>query len=205
MSRTLLGCLGAFALSLFGCSNNNGDVPPPAAECVDYSNLPQAAVSFTNDVLPMFGLSCIASSCHDQSSHKADLVLGDPSACGPMGTVCYDPAAKWKYTYKAGVTPALKQTVLDALLAPTSKTVAGLRRVTPGQPQSSFLLDKVTGQENSKQYPAQCVNQDTTKSQTPCGTDMPLGGTNWCADGDPLSVQKVQTLAQWIENGAQAD
>jgi hypothetical protein len=201
MSRTLLSCLGAFTLSVFGCSQ--GEVAPPAAECVDYTNLPAAPVSFANDIMPIFGLSCIASSCHDQSAHKADLVLGDPSACGPQGTICFDESAKWKYTYKAGVTPDLKQAVLDSLLAPTSKTAPGVRRVAPGQPENSFLLDKVTGQQNSKQYPAPCQNQDPVNSPGACGGDMPYRSPNWCADGEQLSVQKVQAVAQWIEQGAQ--
>src|ERR1043165_4553366 len=105
MYRALLVCVGLGSLGLVGCSSDNGGGgdgnPPPPAECVDLNQLPTTpTISFKNDLMPIFGLSCIASSCHDTSAHKADLILGDPSACGKP--TCFDGSAKWKYTFPPG-------------------------------------------------------------------------------------------------------
>jgi len=150
--------------------------------------------------MPIFGLSCIASSCHDQSAKKANLILGDPSACGPMGTSCYDAAAKWSYTFKTPPPETLVQTVLDNLVTNgTSATNPALRRVVPQNPGDSFLVDKITGQQNSKQYPGQCTNLDPTRPGV-CGSDMPQGITGgMCAE----QSDRVQAIAMWIQQGAQ--
>jgi hypothetical protein len=208
MYRALLICVGLGSLGLWGCSSDkagadNGN--PPPTECVDISQLPTTpTISFRTDLMPIFGLSCIASSCHDPSAHKADLILGDPAACGPQGTSCYDPAAKWKYTFKQPLTDQLVGQVLGNLVNIPAKTVPTVARIKPGDPENSFLLDKITGKMNSKQYPGPCTNQDTTKSTTPCGTDMPLTspGINFCTDGDPIDAQKAMAIAQWIAQGA---
>jgi len=193
-------CLGAFTLSLFGCSQ--GEVADPAAGCLDISALPSTPeVSFRNDLMPIFGLSCIASSCHDQSAKKANLILGDPSACGPMGTNCYDAAAKWSYTFQTNPADreALVATVLANLVNVASATIPGVPRVASGNAENSFLVDKVAGQQNSKQYPGPCTNQDPSRPAGACGSDMPLGTPKgFCGD----SPNKVQAIAQWIQQGA---
>ena len=83
MYKALLICAGLGSLSLAGCSSDksgNGDGSQPPTECVDLSQLPTTpTISFQNDLMPIFGLSCIASSCHDPSAHKANLSLGDRS------------------------------------------------------------------------------------------------------------------------------
>lgn len=193
-------CLGAFALSLFGCSQ--GDVAEPAPGCLDISALPSTpAISFRNDLMPIFGLGCIASSCHDQGAHKANLVLGDPSACGPMGTNCFDATAKWSYTFKTAPADreALATSILANLVNAASATNPALVRVVPQNPANSFLLDKVTGQQNSKQYPGTCTNLDTTRPGV-CGSDMPQGTPGGlCAE----QANRVTAIAQWIQQGAQ--
>lgn len=195
MFRTLLICAGALAFSLAGCSQ--GDVAPPAEGCVDYANLPTSPpVSFQQDLMPIFGLSCIASSCHDPSAKKAGLILGDPAACGPPGTSCYNPAAKWKYQFPGPLDPNLLQQVLTSLTSP-SMTVPALQRIAPGKPENSFLLDKISGQENNKQYPVPCQSQDTTRPGA-CGSDMPLNSPSLCSD----SPDKVRAIAQWVMAGA---
>jgi hypothetical protein len=102
-------------------------------------------VSFEHDLMPIFGLSCIASSCHDSTARKADLVLGDPSAWGPPGTSCYDPTAKWKYSFPAPIPRDLLTIVYSGLVDVPSKTVPAVMRVVPGDPSSSFLVDSVSG------------------------------------------------------------
>jgi hypothetical protein len=171
--------------------------------CVDFSTLPATpVVSFKDDVMPIFGLSCIASSCHDSFAHKADLVLGDFSACGPVGTVCYDPNAKWKFVYKAGLSPELLTAVYTGLVNKPSKIVSAVNLVTPGDPSSSFLLDTVMGTQNTSWYTPQCQRTDPSTPGGPCGPDMPLGSLSWCEDGQALSSQNVQALATWIQQGA---
>jgi hypothetical protein len=159
-------------------------------------------ISFKNDLMPIFALSCIASSCHDQAKHAADLVLGDPSACGPLGTSCFDNAAKWKYTFKT--TEAERAPLVAAVLANlvnvATKTNPSIGRVVPLQPGSSFLLDKVSDEQNNKQYPGVCTNQDTSRPAGPCGGAMPQGvPRGFCSD----SPQKVEAIAMWIQQGAQ--
>lgn len=148
--------------------------------------------------MPIFGLSCIASSCHSVDAHKADLILGDPSAC-PTGN-CYDPNAPWKYKFPTPPPETLVSQVLTNLVNAPSKTIASVPRVAPGNPGGSFLMDKLLAQENTKYGTSgQCQNQDTTKSTDPCGTDMPLQSPSLCSD-DPT---KLQAIAQWIQQGAQ--
>lgn len=174
-------------------SGNMGVTPPG---CADFSGLPTTPpVSFEHDLMPIFGLSCIASSCHDRSAKKAGLVLGDPSACGPPGTSCYDPAAKWKYKFPGPIDPNLLNEVFSNLVA-SSMTVPGLQRVTPGNPGQSFLIDKISGLENSKQYPVPCQSQDPTRPGA-CGSDMPLNSPSLCQD----SPDKVRAIATWINQG----
>jgi hypothetical protein len=193
-------CLGALALNLFGC--NSTDQSTDSGACLDIPSLPTTPeISFRNDLMPIFGLSCIASSCHDQSAKKANLILGDPSACGPMGTSCFDDAAKWKYTFKTQPQDreALVQTVLTNLVGTPSATNPAVQRIAPGNPAGSFLLDKVTGEQSTKQYPGPCTNQDPSRPAGPCGSDMPLGVTGgFCSD----SSDKVQAIAMWIQQGA---
>jgi hypothetical protein len=191
---------GAGGRSSFGNGGSTGGGAVPG--CVDFSTLPTAPISFRRDVMPIFGLSCIASSCHDSNARKADLVLGDPSACGPAGTVCYDPTARWYYTYRAGVPPDLLTAVYSGLVNVPSKIVPAVNLVTPGDPSSSFLLDTLIGTQNTSWYSSQCRSTEPSLPGAPCGPDMPLGSPNWCEGGDQLSVEKVQALAMWIQQGA---
>lgn len=202
MPRTLLVSLGLLsAVNLLGCSSSSGDGSPgTTGGCVDLSQLPTTpTISFVGDLMPIFGLSCIASSCHDTGAHKADLILGDPSACGKPS--CYDPTAKWKYSFPSPPPDSLVTQVLTNLVNVASKTESAVMRVKPGDPANSFIMDKLLGQENSKTYSAPCQNQDTSKSTTPCGADMPLQSPSLCSD--PEDAAKVQAIAQWIQQGAQ--
>lgn len=153
--------------------------------------------------MPIFGLSCIQSSCHNKDVAKAGLVLGDPSACtNPTGN-CYDANAKWKYTFPTPPPADLMTQVLTSLVNAPSKTIASVVRVKPTDPANSFLMDKLLGTQNDKfGSSGSCQNQDTSKSTLPCGATMPLDSPSLCdqAAGDPA---KVQAIAQWIQQGAQ--
>jgi hypothetical protein len=193
-------CLGAFALSLFGCGNKTEEQGSTA--CLDIPSLPSTpAISFRGDLMPIFGLSCIASSCHDQTKHAANLVLGDPSACGPVGTSCYDQAAKWSYTFKTPPPETLVSAVLANLVNTPSVTNPAVPRVAPQNADNSFLVDKVAGVQNTKQYPGTCTNQDPSRPGV-CGSDMPQGVVGgFCENAE--SAKKVQAIAQWVQQGAQ--
>jgi hypothetical protein len=196
----LFGCLALFGAVTFGCSSTDQTQDGPGP-CVDLNQLPTTpTISFKNDLMPIFGLSCIASSCHDTSAHKADLILGDPSACGKP--TCFDGSAKWKYTFPPGnPSDALVLQVAQNLVK-ASTTIPSVMRVTPNQPENSFLMDKLLGLETSKPYVPQCKNQDPSKSPNQCGGTMPLDSPSLCdpVAGDPT---KVQAIAMWIQQGAQ--
>jgi len=171
----------------------------PQPGCLDLSAVGGTPViSFKDDLMPIFGLSCVASSCHDMAARKADLVLGDPSACGPSVS-CYDPTAKWLYRFPGPIPDALLSTVYKNLVDVPSTVVASVRRVAPGDPNHSFLVDTLVGTENSSPYSSQCKNPNPEIVQSPCGGDMPLNTANLCED-DPA---KVQAIVQWIAQGAQ--
>jgi hypothetical protein len=149
--------------------------------------------------MPIFGGSCIFSSCHDQSSKKAGLVLGDPKSFGLDGGSCFDTSAKWGCRIPEPIDPVLLREVRDSLLAPSTTVKSPVvPRVTPGDPTESFLLDKVTGTQNDRGY-TQCQNQDPRGvSADTCGDVMPLGNADFCA----ARPDKVIAIAQWIRDGA---
>jgi hypothetical protein len=97
------------------------------------------------------------------------------------------------------VDAVLLKEVLDSLLAPsTTVTSPIVPRVTPYDPTKSFLLDKITGNQNERGY-AECRNQGPIGSSPDgCGDPMPLGNASYCA----TNADKVMTIAKWIRDGA---
>jgi hypothetical protein len=163
---------------------------------VDFSQLPTTpAMSFKDDMMPIFGLGCaVSSSCHDKSGHKANLILGDGSTGGK-----FDASAKWNWVFPTPLDPALIAQVAGNLVMP-STTIPTLKRVDPGKPDESFLLDKVSAQENTKGLTG-CTPQDPNATQGPCGDDMPFNSPGGlCAN--PTDANKVQAIAMWIQQGA---
>lgn len=71
------------------------------------------------------------------------------------------------------------QTFANVVNVP-SRQLPGMNRVTPGRPDSSYLVLKLTG-----------MHLDAGGS----GGQMPLGGT-------PLSMDQLGTIGRWILNGA---
>ncbi|HVW30484.1 MAG TPA: hypothetical protein VHC69_34240 [Polyangiaceae bacterium] len=159
-------------------------------------------VSFRNDVLPIFGLSCVTSDCHSPQDQKAGLNLGHK--CG------YDANAKWKCTFPSQPNadptqpqPDDEQTVADvyaSLLAPSSTVKSPtVYRVKPGDPENSFLVLSLANQQNSRGYA--CVDQDPSHETDPlpCGASMPQGSDPFCAGA---SQPKFATIVAWIAQGA---
>jgi hypothetical protein len=165
-----------------------------------------AQVSFTNDILPMFGLSCVTSDCHNSADSQ-------PRAGLPLGHKCaYDMAAKWKCTFPAAPADpndlasmpapndaATVMAIYQALMMP-SKTAPAMARVKPGDPSNSFLMLKLANLQNSRMLT--CMNQDSSHEMNPgpCGVNMPQGADPWC---DSMSSRpKMDAIGQWIANGA---
>jgi hypothetical protein len=121
----------------------------PTAESCD----PNALFDGTFDRIQkqIFNTSCALSACHDSQSQQAGLLL-------EVGA---------SYTQLVGVTP-------------TNVTAQGLGwdRVTPGDPELSFLYHKVTGDLG-----------------VGLGSRMPLGAP-------PLAPNLIEILRLWIEAGA---
>jgi hypothetical protein len=194
------------ALAVAGCSDDvrqsapdsDGGASNPVCSG-DYSDIPATGISLEHDLMPIFGQSCTYSECHDPAAKKAGLMLGDPSAFGPGRSSCYDPSAKWGCSIPEPIDQNLLKSVRDSLLAPSMTVVTpAVPRVTPFDPTKSFLLDKVTGNQNKRGY-ATCQNQDPSRSQGACGDAMPLSGPSLCED-EPA---RVMAIAAWIRDGAE--
>src|SRR5512139_255160 len=84
-----LSILGLSLLVVGGCSSdsggsNNGNQTGAdgggggsGAGCdTTYANVPTEPVSLKTDLMPVFGLSCVARQCHNGDDKKADLYLG---------------------------------------------------------------------------------------------------------------------------------
>ena len=177
---------------------------------IDYASYASAPmVSFRDDVLPIFGLSCTVSDCHRPMDHRAGLILG--YKCTP------DTTAKWQCTFPAAPTTdgddtmpqpddaATIATVRTSLLsAATTVNGGGVPRVSPMHPEASFIMQKLAGTQNAQGYT--CTNQDPSHPATnmvlPCGDSMPLDGGQWC---EGTSRRRFDAIAAWIAQGALDD
>jgi hypothetical protein len=190
-----------------GSGGKSGSDAGGTADCmhIDYSSYGKgASVSLKDDLLPMFGLSCVTSDCHGSGSGnmRAGLFLGNKCA--------YDVNAKWKCTFPTTApsdptqpAPDDDMTVMSiytSLLADaTTVTSPTVKRVAPGDPANSFLVLKLADQENSKGYT--CMNQDPSHedSPPPCGVSMPQNGDLFCQGTDRA---KFDAIAEWVAQGA---
>lgn len=153
-----------FAVSALGCSSD-----PPASSSADSGVAADACVGFTagastgvtvtrSEIDTIFERSCSFSSCHGKSPGAGKLYL-------PPRTT-----SDW-YVEVVGK---------DSVAHPTMK------RIVKGDPQSSFLVHKLT--DGLCAIAKDCVGGD-------CGTRMPDGS-------DPLPADELQKIVEWIRNGA---
>jgi hypothetical protein len=177
--------------------------PPATCDSFDdrhYANGP--TISFRNDLLPMFGLSCVVSDCHSPRDHKAGLNLGNKCA--------YDANAKWKCTFPilpdsdtTKPQPLDAQTIADvyaSLLAPAATVNGGfVKRVVPGDPANSFLVLSLADKQNTRGY--SCTNQDASheSSPPPCGVAMPQNQDSFCVGAFQT---RFDAVVRWIAQGA---
>jgi hypothetical protein len=172
----------------------------------DYMMPGLPVISLKNDLLPMFGLSCVVSDCHNaaETMPRAGLNLGYKCA--------YDVAAKWKCTFPTAPTDNKgmdPQPVDDATTAkvyasllgmsPTVTGPAPVARVKPTDPQHSFLMQKLANSQTMQGYT--CMNQDASHESMPpdCGVSMPQNQALFC---EGSSRPKFDAIATWIAQGA---
>jgi hypothetical protein len=187
-----------------GKSGASGSTGTGACSDIDFSSYGKGdPVSLKNDLLPMFGLSCVTSDCHSTTDKKAGLNLGHKCA--------FDANAKWKCTFPTTApsdpsqpAPDDDQTVMDiyASLTSNAQTVTSptVKRVAAGDPANSFLLLKLADMQSSKGYT--CTNQDPSHETMPapaCGVSMPQGSDPYC---EGTSRTKFDAIAEWIAQGA---
>lgn len=119
---------GALALGLVGCPADDGN----GSSCSDYSppagfDATQPAVSFSKDVMPIFGQSCAFSTCHGSTVGNANGVfLGKDAA-----------------------------RVHAAIVGVKGDELATMPFVTPGNPRESYLMRKMDGSQCA--LDAQCA------------------------------------------------
>jgi hypothetical protein len=113
------------------------------------------SVSFRHDVAPLFVVSCSTASCHGAGAHPPDL---DPDA---------DPSS-----------------LRRALLGVASEERPDRPYVKPGDPQASYLVDKIEG----RLVDSECADHD-------CGSRMP-------ARNAALSPEARAAVLAWIADGA---
>jgi hypothetical protein len=197
------GMGGAGGVGAAGGGGVAGGSAGMASDCahLDYASYKGGdAVSFKDDVLPIVGFACTASSCHNPDTHKAGLNLG--WHCN------YKPSVKWTCEFPAVPDPDNQTTKPDdaatiaavyASLTMPATTVNGgtVMRVAPGDPENSFLVVKLANLQNMKGY--MCTNQDPAASSEPCGTSMPISADPYCQGS---TRPRFDALARWIAQGA---
>lgn len=191
------GAAGSAGMAgMAGAGGTGGMAVVPGCELPDGAGA--EPVSFRNDVLPVFGLACALGPCHG-STKEADLYLAP---------ACKFNAATMKCEFAApGTTPMAGQDVLTDeivnaihanLVDVPSGTLASAQRVKAGAPMESFLIQKVTDQQNSLGHVG-CVKQFAS-AKGECGDAMPPVGMPLCKQaGGP---ELVQMIARWIKQGA---
>jgi hypothetical protein len=184
--------------------------PPPCSD-IDLAAIqanPGPTVSFKNDIMPIFGLSCTASDCHKDPDRKAGLYLGVRCKYDPATKVCSFPAVPdtsgTSTNPPAPLTDQVLADVYASLLEPAKTVTTGdVMRVAPGSLSRSFLIDSLMGTTNDRGYT--CTNQDPSHEANPqpCGDSMPLNNPPECsAAGSTPPRLSFLLIARWIAEGA---
>lgn len=169
--RTALAQIGkcfAFALACAACSSD----PEPAAPA-----------SFRQDVAPILGLSCVASQCHDKDTPKAGMYLGPHYGFSNM-------------EFDEPLTDAVVAEILANIVGVDSTTAAGVKRVAAGDPDNSFIMQKVAGTHGMQGHT--CMVQETGVTEE-CGEEMPPDN-GLCQQKN--GQERCDKIAAWIEQGA---
>lgn len=162
-------------------------------------------VSLRNDVMPVFGLSCTASDCHNPHDRKAALNLGWRCVYDAAKRACIFPVAEDPNTVSSNPPKPLTDDVVNAVYASlladsATASASGVKQVVPGDPSRSFLMDKLANTQGQRGYT--CTNQDPSHEvrPVPCGDSMPLASDVICAS--PEGQAGFDLIARWIAEGA---
>jgi hypothetical protein len=186
---TFLGLTSVCAAQACGSDSTPAATPPPPTGCdtIDYASYKTgAAVSLMTDVMPIFGGSCTASDCHNSHDHKAGLDLGvrcQPSGSGATYSCAFptvDPDPSLSNPPKPLTQAIVDATHASLMLPSTTVKSPTVARVVPGDPEHSFIIQKVTDKQAQPGYT--CENQDPTHTTNPvpCGALMPLNSSPLC-------------------------
>lgn len=178
-SLAMFLCLGAAALAACGgggatAGGVGGGGGGSAGQCFDYTGFDAGTpVQFSTDVLPILRGSCgVSATCHGSATAPTapQHFLGPPTSAGQV-------TADQIQAVLAGIVnqPAVEEKDMDVIKA--------------GDPQHSFLLQKVDGLGCPT---LQCA------ALGECGAPMPLGGTQ-------LSEPDRDTIRRWAAQGAKND
>jgi hypothetical protein len=132
--------------------------------------------------MPVLQQNCTASPvCHGQ--------MGDGAVEGLFLGVSSDGAT---------IEPSTAMMVYAGLVGAKSLEDPSMDLVSPNEPQSSYLVYKLNGNQDT--LAADCAKttlcpSTTCTSQTPCGTSMPYLGA-------PLMPSGLQPITEWIMQGA---
>jgi hypothetical protein len=163
--RWLLAVLAAAA-----CGTPPPSWTPDAGACMAYvvptgTDLMTPSVSFKTDVMKVFNNNCGTSLCHGSTSEPTGgLFLGASTAMGSDSVMAF-----------------------DALVGKPSNELTAMPLVTPSNPNESYLMHKLDGDQC--QYTSMCSNDN-------CQNTMPSGVTV------VLPVSERDTVRRWIAQGA---
>jgi hypothetical protein len=160
-----------------GCSSSSGAAANDGG--------PTAPVSFLKDVMPVLQMNCTASNqCHGTKNNKVaeNLYLG-PST--------------------GAIDAATAKAVHDELVGVKSLEDPAMNLVTVGQPDKSYFLHKMNGDQGT--FKSDCAKVPscgvTCTKDMPCGEPMPYLGESLTVT-DPMALQQI---TDWITQGAPND
>jgi hypothetical protein len=153
-------------------------------------------VSFKDDIMPILGFSCTGSECHGESVAKGE-------AGFYVGPKCdYQADGKWTCAYATPPTADDIAAVYASVTGvATTVTTGDVKRIEPGDPSKSFLLDKTSDTQNDHSYECKVVDSSHSAMPTPCGDYMPQTGDPLCRSGK-TGQKRWDAIAQWAKNGA---
>ena len=169
----------ACALGALGCSSS-----PSSSDSGQGGGCSSATVSFSKDVIPIFQMSCtLGTVCHGQMGNSGELNLY-------LGM-------------NSGGTSSDFEAVQTGLVGVTSKEDSAMKLVTAGDPANSYLFQKVNNNQAmlNSMLGSACTTTNSmcsncTSAFGPCGAPMPY-------TGEQLAQDKICTIQNWIQQGAQ--
>jgi hypothetical protein len=98
------------------------------------------------------------------------------------------------------ITDAVINAVYDNLVGTASATSPSTMRIAAGDPESSFLIQKISGTQNDVGH-TDCTATEANVTQ-PCGDQMPNVGPALCLSGSD-GQDRFDTIARWVAQGAE--